>query len=127
MVTEEGWFSDLGKVALSEKAAANILSQSRLTDDGIEVEYDPKEDHLIVAGKFVFGRKCFDNGAESPFYTCDLVEDDAYVSTVAEDLRSYTVREAQQANRAVHRVTETIETHVQHLRDWSTQWRRHEL
>ena len=55
-IREDGNFNDLGRVGLATRAAANILSKTRLIDAGNAVSYDANADvyHLDGAQCWIF-------------------------------------------------------------------------
>ena len=59
-ITEDGDFNDLGRVGLATRAAANILSKTRLLDAGNVVSYDADADAYHLRGSqrsYTFSRK----------------------------------------------------------------------
>ena len=72
---EDGEFKDLGRVGLATRAAANILSKTRLIDANNVVLYDAHADvyHLHGAQRsYTFSRKMNSNGFRSSHYACDM-------------------------------------------------------
>lgn len=104
-VEKEGLFRDLGAVSIAKGAAANILSFGELVDKGYEVHYLRAQDVFTVQGDetlWVFTRKSRPDGTRSRFWTCSVngSTEDAFVATVAENLRRYTRREIVDMSRA---------------------------
>ena len=106
-VCHEGDFGDLGKVYLSETAAANVLSFASQVDSGAVIRYDHVRDIFTLKprhGKrtYEFGRKSIP-GSEGRFYSCDwrkVSEDKILVTTVATNMAMFTKREIDQAAKA---------------------------
>ena len=74
-IREDGDFNDLGRVGLATRAAANMLSKTRLIDAGHAVSYDADADvyHLDGAHRsYAFSRKITGNGYRSSHYSCDM-------------------------------------------------------
>ena len=74
-IREDGDFNDLGRVGLATRAAANILSKTRLIDAGHAVSYDADVDvyHLDGAHRsYTFSRKIYGNRFRSSHYACDM-------------------------------------------------------
>ena len=105
-ITEDGDFNDLGRVGLATRAAANILSKTRLIDAGNAVSYDANADvyHLDGAQRsYTFSRKINNNGSRSSHYACDMAalpQTHALIATIESNMRQYTKREVGQASHA---------------------------
>ena len=105
-IQEDGDFNDLGRVGLATRAAANILSKTRLIDAGNTVTYDAHADVYHLHGpdrQYVFSRKLNSNGSRSSHYACDMAipaHTDTLIATVADNMRQYTKREVNQATNA---------------------------
>lgn len=96
-ISKKGQFSDIGEVAQSDGAVANILSQAQMVERGHRVSYDSDEDEYTLTTPRhirVFSRKLLPEGYKSRFYTHILV------NTVQDNLRRYTTREVNQAKKA---------------------------
>ena len=86
---------------------ANILSFAWQIDSGASIRYDHLRDCFTLQPKnskriYRFGRKRV-VGSEGRFYSCDwrdVEHGKALVTTVVEDLKSFTKREIEQARRA---------------------------
>jgi hypothetical protein len=118
-ITEQGLLGIIGSVGISVQASANVLSRSRLRDDGFSISYDNSRDVESII---------FPNGTTLEFsrpvgylrshYVCTMddlrialnkstlgvpVEEtsrDVFVTTVAENMNKFTVREVKQAAEA---------------------------
>ena len=98
-IDDVGNFRDLGEVGIGKGAACNILSACQMLDTGRTFKYDDENDEFIVSGPseaYVFARRLRPDGSKTRFYTRDF----AYVATVAENLRRYSVREVKQMEKA---------------------------
>jgi hypothetical protein len=101
-IDQDGDFEGLGRVGYNRDAAANILSKTQVLDNGFSVAYDQSLDEYRLEGHqriYVFGRRILHNGRRSSHYSCTM-SGKAFVTTVADNLRQYTVREALQAQHA---------------------------
>jgi hypothetical protein len=100
-VNEDGSFRDLGRVGYAIGAAANILSQPQLLNQGHSVEYNSRGDWYRVKGgenEYFFIRKILSNGEKSNHYSCEL--NSVLVATVDDNMRRYTKREVEEARLA---------------------------
>ena len=100
-VSQGGSFRDLGRVGYSPRAAANILSQPQLLNQGYKIVYDDLKDRYHLAGlssDYYFERKYLSNGDKSSHYTCELAN--VLVNTVEDNMRRYTKREVLEAKAA---------------------------
>ena len=100
-MSQGGSFRDLGRVGYSPRAAANILSQPQLLNQGYKIIYDDLKDRYHLAGHsndYYFERKCLSNGDKSSHYTCELAN--VLVNTVEDNMRRYTKREVVEAKAA---------------------------
>ena len=106
VVSEKSIFADLGTVGYSPAAAANILSQGRLIDEGISVDYDKHNNQYIVSGPvktYHFKRKKIPGvRLARRHYTYETADDsdDAFVVTVADNQRRYTAQEVKRSEVA---------------------------
>jgi len=72
-----------------------------MLDTGRTFEYDDENDEFIVSGlseAYVFLRRLRPDGSKTQFYTRYF----AYVATVAENIRRYSVREVKQMEKVAH-------------------------
>ena len=105
VISAQGRYEDLGDVGFSPDAAANILSQARLKDMGIDVRYDGTKDEYTVVGPsktYIFCRK-FVEGAEfaRPHYTYETAKaQEVLVTTVADNRRRFTTQEVARSELA---------------------------
>ena len=112
----EGEFNDVGSVYFSKESTANILSYAVMVDQGNDVSYDKLNDRFTLKPvgsnrTYSFGRKQV-SGSEGRFYVCNMknelavgnsqtpMRDHALIETAAENMRRYTKREVDGANRA---------------------------
>ena len=112
VISERGRFADLGVVGYSPSAAANILSQGRLIDMGISVDYDKLKDEYVVVGPaktYHFKRKkipgVFLARRHYTYETADDVPTDNLVVTVADNQRRYTAQEVKRSESASELMT----------------------
>ena len=112
VISEEGTFADLGVVGYSPSAAANILSQGRLIDMGISVDYDKQKDEYIVAGPvktYFFKRKIIPGvhfrRRHYTYETSVADAEDTLVVTVADNQRRYTAQEVKRSELASELMT----------------------
>ena len=85
-VREDSDFKDLGRVGLATRAAASILSKTKLIDTGHAVSYDADADvyHLDGAHRsYTFSRKIKGNGYRSSHYACDMAAPPATLALIA--------------------------------------------
>jgi hypothetical protein len=111
----------VGKVYYSDESTANMLSCAVMVDHGNDVRYDHKFDRfeLRPAGSKQIYSICHKNvaGSEGRFYCCDVntmvkrfattypvhdKSDHALVETELDNMRKYTKREVEGAQRARH-------------------------
>jgi hypothetical protein len=94
-VDDVGNFSDLDEVDIGKGAACTILSVCQILDTGETVKYDDTNDELVDTGpneSCVFARRVKPDGNTTRLYTRNF----AFVVTVAEILRRYSVRDIKQ-------------------------------
>ena len=104
-----GDFADLGTVYYSQVASANIISFASQVNAGADITYDKLSDRFVLRpansdNVYMFSRKDVDS-SEGRFYVCDLrsmmsENETAFVQTVTENMRRFTKREVEQAQRA---------------------------
>jgi hypothetical protein len=101
-------FGDFGTVYFSRSATANILSFASQINAGADISYEKRHDKFVLipahsTKRYEFRRKDV-GGSDGRFYVCDLdvreVRERAMVQTVSENLRRYTKREIESAERA---------------------------
>jgi hypothetical protein len=101
-------FGDFGTVYFSRSATANILSFASQINAGADISYEKRHDKFVLipansTKRYEFRRKDV-AGSDGRFYVCDLdlkeVRERAMVQTVSENLRRYTKREIESAERA---------------------------
>ena len=107
-VKAEGLFADLPcKISIARDAAANLLSQALLKDAGCAISYEEELDHFVVrtpSREWTFNRKLYSDGSRSRHYVRDMVDElpaPVLVTTVDENIRRVTKREAEKAADAV--------------------------
>ena len=112
VISERGTFADLGTVGYSPSAAANILSQGRLIDMGISVDYDKHKDEYVVTGPtniYHFKRKKLPGvhfaRRHYTYETADETLDATLVATVTDNQRRYTTQEVKRAESASELMT----------------------
>ena len=108
-IDKEGQFGDIGTVYFSKNGSANILSMAALVDAKAKIRYDERANRFTVQMPhskqiYSFCRKKIP-GSESKFYVCNVktmisnvptshpAEEEALVTTVADNMKKYTKRE----------------------------------
>ena len=100
LVNKRGHFGDYGHVAFQPDAAANVISVAEALNRGCTVVYSSPDDMLGVGvHNYVFSRKTV-RGRKSSHYTFDMNNYTALVTTIADNMRNYTLREVSQARSA---------------------------
>ena len=112
-ISQEGDFSDVGKVYYSENSTANILSYAVMVDQGNDVAYDKASDSFVLKplGSETTYKFCRKNvtGSGGKFYCCNvgsvgkgnvILDDHAFIETASENMTKFTKREVDGAYKA---------------------------
>ena len=97
---EVGEFMDLSTVYIADGAIVNVLSNSWMSDHGIDIEYDNIAQTYTVRNPEISPMKETVFGRVGGLYAVDMEQRFAFASTVAERALKYTKRDLKKAEQA---------------------------